>query len=114
MDEFNEEAFKNTIIEEKLKQVFDPEIPVNIYDLGLIYNVVIEKTHNYIFVKIDMTLTSPACPVAEALLEEVKHKVQSLELVDSCRVDLVFDPPWTKEKISEDGNMELMLSGTVL
>jgi len=114
MAEFNEEEFKNQIIEEKLKQIFDPEIPVNIYDLGLIYDVVIEKTHNYIFVKIDMTLTSPACPVAESLLEGVKVKVESLDLVDSCRVDLVFDPPWTKEKISEDGNMELMLSGTVL
>jgi metal-sulfur cluster biosynthetic enzyme len=114
MDEFNEEEFKNQIIEEKLKKVFDPEIPINIYDLGLIYNVLVEKTHNYISVKIDMTLTSPACPVAEALLDQVKTTVESLEKVDSCRVALVFDPPWTKDKLSEDGNMELMLSGIVL
>ncbi|PIF04701.1 MAG: FeS assembly SUF system protein [Arcobacter sp.] len=111
---FNEEEFKNQIIEEKLKKIFDPEIPVNIYDLGLIYNVVVDKTHNYIAVTIDMTLTSPACPVAEALLDQVKSAVESLEKVDSCRVELVFDPPWTKEKISEDGNLELMLSGMVL
>jgi len=111
MAEFNKNELKEKIIQEKLKKVFDPEIPIDIYELGLIYDVNIEKTNNYISVEINMTLTSPACPVAEALLDQVKSYVEDLEEVDSCSVNLVFDPPWDKSKISEDGNMELMLSG---
>ena len=111
MAEYNEEILKNKIITEKLKKVFDPEIPIDIYELGLIYDVNIEKTNNYISVDINMTLTSPSCPVAEALLDQVKSYVESLDVVDSCTVNLVFTPPWTKEKISDEGNLELMLSG---
>ena len=111
---FNKEEIKEKIIEEKLKKVFDPEIPINIYDLGLIYKVELEEKDNYLFATIDMTLTSPACPVAESLLGQVKSYVEAIDEVDECTVELVFDPPWDKTKISEEGNMELMLSGMVL
>jgi len=111
---FNIKEIQEKIIEQKLKKVFDPEIPINIYDLGLIYKVELEEKENYLFVKIEMTLTSPACPVAESLLGQVKSYVEAIDEVDECKVDLVFDPPWSKEKISEEGNMELMLSGMVL
>jgi len=111
---FNIKEIQEKIIEQKLKKVFDPEIPINIYDLGLIYKVELEEKGNYLFVKIEMTLTSPACPVAESLLGQVKSYVEAIDEVDECIVDLVFDPPWSKEKISEEGNMELMLSGMVL
>lgn len=111
---FNIKEIKEKIIEEKLKKIFDPEIPINIYDLGLIYDVTLEEKDNYLFVTIKMTLTSPACPVAESLLGQVKSYVEAVDEVDECTVDLVFDPPWSKEKISEEGNMELMLSGMVL
>jgi len=114
MGVFNLKEIKEKIIEEKLKRVFDPEIPINIYDLGLIYKVELEEKENYLFVKIEMTLTSPACPVAESLLGQVKSYVEAVDEVDECTVDLVFDPPWDKEKISEEGNLELMLSGMVL
>ena len=108
---FNKEEIKEKIIEEKLKRVFDPEIPINIYDLGLIYKVELEEKENYLFVKIEMTLTSPACPVAESLLGQVKSYVEAVDEVDECTVDLVFDPQWDKTLISEEGNLELMLSG---
>lgn len=108
---FNKEEIKEKIIEEKLKRVFDPEIPINIYDLGLIYKVELEEKENYLFVKIEMTLTSPACPVAESLLGQVKSYVEAIDEVDECTVDLVFDPQWDKTLISEEGNLELMLSG---
>jgi FeS assembly SUF system protein len=111
---FNIEEIKEKIIEEKLKKVFDPEIPINIYDLGLIYKVELKEKDNYLFATIEMTLTSPACPVAESLLGQVKSYVEAVDEVDECTVDLVFDPPWSKEKISEEGNLELMLSGMVL
>ena len=111
---FNIKEIKEKIIEEKLKKVFDPEIPINIYDLGLIYNIELKEKDNYLFATIDMTLTSPACPVAESLLGQVKSYVEAVDEVDECTVDLVFDPPWSKEKISEEGNLELMLSGMVL
>lgn len=111
---FKIDEIKEKIIEEKLKKVFDPEIPINIYDLGLIYNVELKEKDNYLFATIEMTLTSPACPVAESLLGQVKSYVEAVDEVDECTVDLVFDPPWSKEKISEEGNLELMLSGMVL
>ena len=111
---FNLEKIKEKIIEEKLKKVFDPEIPINIYDLGLIYKIELEEKDNYLFVTVEMTLTSPACPVAESLLGQVKSYVEAIDEVDECTVNLVFDPPWDKSKISEEGNMELMLSGMVI
>ena len=86
-----------------IKTIYDPEIPVNIYELGLIYDVsIIEKD-----VRISMTLTSPNCPVAESLPNEVKEKVLMLDEVDTCLVLITFDPPWTTENMSEECKLEL-------
>ncbi len=89
-----------------LKTVYDPEIPVNIYDLGLVYEIdVLEEGK----VKIVMTLTSPNCPVAESLPEEVYEKVMAIEGVDDVELHLTFDPPWTKDMLSEEAMLELGL-----
>jgi FeS assembly SUF system protein len=86
-----------------IKTIYDPEIPVNIYELGLIYDVsIIEKD-----VRISMTLTSPNCPVAESLPNEVKEKVLTLDEVDTCLVLITFDPPWTTENMSDECKLEL-------
>ena len=87
-----------------LKTIYDPEIPVDIYELGLIYEVKISKEND---VAIDMTLTSPNCPVAETLPREVEDKVKSVEGVNSCIVNIVFDPSWDKDMMSEEANLEL-------
>jgi len=108
---FDLEKIKEKIIETKLKKVFDPEIPINIYDLGLIYKVDLEEKDNYLFATVEMTLTSPSCPVADSLLGQVKSYVEAIDEVDECTVELVFEPVWDKTKISEEGNLELMLSG---
>lgn len=86
-----------------LKSIYDPEIPVDIYELGLIYEVQIEGDAVYI----DMTLTSPNCPVAETLPKEVEEKVCSIEGVNSAKVNIVFDPPWDKDMMSEEAKLEL-------
>lgn len=83
---------------------FDPEIPVNIYELGLIYNVEMSTEGR---VKVDMTLTSPACPVAGTLPGDVQRKLQSLEGVSSAKVDVVWDPPWDKNRMSEAAKLQL-------
>jgi len=87
-----------------LKTCFDPEIPVNIYDLGLIYEVKVNDG-NDIFVK--MTLTSPACPVAETLPPDVENKIRELPDVNSAKVEITFDPPWDKDMMSEEAKLEL-------
>jgi len=87
-----------------LKTIYDPEIPVDIYELGLIYEVKIDKENN---VAIDMTLTSPNCPVAESLPKEVEDKVASVEGVLSAKVNIVFDPSWDKDMMSEEAKLEL-------
>jgi FeS assembly SUF system protein len=87
-----------------LKTCFDPEIPVNIYDLGLIYEVKVNEG-NDVFVK--MTLTSPACPVAETLPPDVENKIKELPDVNSAKVEITFDPPWDKEMMSEEARLEL-------
>ena len=87
-----------------LKTIYDPEIPVDIYELGLIYEVKISKEND---VAIDMTLTSPNCPVAETLPREVEDKVKSVEGVNSCIVNIVFDPSWDKDMMSEEAKLEL-------
>lgn len=97
------EAVKAAIIE-TLKTVYDPEIPVNIYELGLIYDVVVEPDGD---VQIDMTLTAPACPVAGMLVKEVADKSGDVPGVATSHVKLVWDPPWTKERMSEDALLEL-------
>ena len=87
-----------------LKTIFDPEIPVDIFELGLIYEVRIENEGD---VFIDMTLTSPNCPVAETMPKEVEDKVAAVEGVKSAKVNIVFDPPWDKDMMSEEAKLEL-------
>lgn len=87
-----------------LKNVFDPEIPVNIYDLGLIYEIDVDDDRK---VKITMTLTAPNCPMADELIEEVNDKVGKVEGVIEVFVNLTFDPPWGKERMSEEAMLEL-------
>ena len=96
---------KNKIIAE-VKKIYDPEIPVNIYELGLIYNISVDENNN---VKIDMTLTSPNCPVAESLPKEVKDSIMNVEGVKDITLDLVWDPPWDKSMMSEAAKLELNL-----
>lgn len=87
-----------------LKTIYDPEIPVDIYELGLIYDVFVNEDYD---VKILMTLTTPNCPVAETLPLEVEEKVKSLNEVKSAEVEITFDPPWTQELMSEEAKLEL-------
>lgn len=87
-----------------LKTIFDPEIPVDIYELGLIYDVFVNEDYD---VKILMTLTTPNCPVAETLPLEVEEKVKSLNDVKSAEVEITFDPPWSQELMSEEAKLEL-------
>lgn len=97
------EALEGTIID-VLKSIYDPEIPVDVYELGLIYEVKINKDQT---VEIEMTLTSPNCPVAESMPKEVEDKVASIEGIKSAKVNIVFDPPWDKEMMSEEAKLEL-------
>jgi len=87
-----------------MKTVYDPEIPVDVYELGLIYDIAISDDNE---VKISMTLTSPSCPVAESLPAEVEAKVESLEQVKKAIVEITFDPPWDKDMMSEEAQLEL-------
>ena len=87
-----------------LKTIYDPEIPVDIYGLGLIYDVFVNEDND---VKILMTLTTPNCPVAETLPQEVKEKVRSLDDVNEVELELTFDPPWTRDLMSEEAKLEL-------
>lgn len=86
-----------------IKTVYDPEIPVNIYDLGLIYKIYIEETT----CTIDMTLTAPSCPAADFLVEDVKMKVSSVEGIKEVVVNIVFEPEWNKDMMSEEAKLEL-------
>ena len=99
---------ENTTIEEKivkmLRTVYDPEIPVNVYDLGLIYNVEVDDEKN---VKIEMTLTAPNCPAADFIVEDVRMKIESIEDVKSVDIQLVFEPEWDKDMMSEEVKLEL-------
>ena len=87
-----------------LKTIYDPEIPVDIYELGLIYDVFVNEDQD---VKILMTLTSPNCPVAESLPEEIKQKVADIETVNDVEIELTFEPTWTQEMMSEEAKLEL-------
>ena len=87
-----------------LKTVYDPEIPVNIYDLGLIYKVDIDEERN---VRIDMTLTAPNCPAADFILEDVRQKIESIDGVESVEVNLVFEPEWDRDMMTEEAKLEL-------
>jgi len=87
-----------------LKSIYDPEIPVNIYDLGLIYNINLDDNH---IAHITMTLTAPNCPMAEELIEEVKYKVAGTRGVKECDLKLTFNPPWDKSLLSDEAKLEL-------
>ena len=87
-----------------LKNIFDPEIPVNIYDLGLIYNINVDDDY---VAHITMTLTAPNCPMAEELIEEVKYKVAGIRGIKTCDLKLTFNPPWDKSMLSEEAKLEL-------
>ena len=99
---------EKTQIEERivdvLKTVYDPEIPVNIYDLGLIYKIDVKDDGN---VDIDMTFTAPTCPAADVILEDVRQKVDSLQGVNTATVNLVFEPAWDQSMLSEEARIEL-------
>ena len=96
---------KNKVIEE-IKKIFDPEIPVNIYELGLIYKIEIDEKNK---VNVDMTLTSPNCPVAESLPKQVKDIIMNVKGVSDVNLNLVWEPPWSKDKMSEAAKLELNL-----
>ena len=96
---------KDKVIVE-IKKIYDPEIPVNIYELGLIYDINVDKDNN---VKIDVTLTSPNCPVAESLPNEVKNSVKEIKEVKNVDLNLVWDPPWDKSMMTESAKLELNL-----
>ncbi|WP_422089570.1 DUF59 domain-containing protein [Tenacibaculum ovolyticum] len=87
-----------------LKTIYDPEIPVDIYELGLIYDVFVSEEKD---AKILMTLTSPNCPVAESLPVDIEEKVKSLEEINACEVEITFDPTWTQDMMSEEAKLEL-------
>ena len=96
---------KDKVISE-IKKIYDPEIPVNIYELGLIYDINVDEKNN---VKINMTLTTPNCPVAESLPNEVKENIKKVEGVSDVNLNLVWEPPWDKDKMSEAAKLELNL-----
>ena len=96
---------KDQIITE-IKKIYDPEIPVNIYELGLIYDIKVENKNT---AKVKMTLTSPNCPVAESLPKEVKDSIMQVEGINKVDLDLVWDPPWDKDMMSEAAKLELNL-----
>lgn len=103
-----EHAENSEVLGEKivrvLKTIYDPEIPVDIYELGLIYDVMVSEDNE---IKILMTLTTPNCPVAESLPMEVEEKVKSMDEVKDCEVEITFDPPWSQELMSEEAKLEL-------
>jgi FeS assembly SUF system protein len=99
----DKKQLENTIIE-VIKTVYDPEIPVDVFEMGLIYEIKIDEAAN---VQIIMTLTSPSCPVAESLPQEVKDKVAGISGVESAEIELTFEPPWEKDMMSEEALLEL-------
>ena len=108
-----QEELKEAIVE-KLKLIFDPEIPVNIYDLGLIYNIKLDIIKQYTYCTITMTLTSPGCPVADTILSDVHYYALAVPEIDEVSVNLVFNPIWDFSLISDEGKEILELSGSVL
>lgn len=100
---FTEEDLKEEVIE-MLKTIFDPEIPVNIYELGLIYDIDVSASGNVV---IKMTLTAPGCPVAQTFPGDVENKISSIDGVNKVHVELVWDPPWTRDQMSEAAQLQL-------
>ena len=103
MTEVNKQTIEEKIIE-VLKNCYDPEIPVNIFELGLIYEIAIDDNSN---VEVKMTLTSPACPVAGSLPGEVEYKIRNIPEVNDVRIQLVWNPPWDKDMMSDVAKLEL-------
>lgn len=103
MEELDVQQLGENIVK-VLKTIYDPEIPVDIYELGLIYDVFVNETND---VKILMTLTSPNCPVAETLPMEIEEKVKAMDQVNGVEIELTFDPTWTKDLMSEEAKLEL-------
>jgi FeS assembly SUF system protein len=103
MEMMNEPSLRDSI-EDALRTIFDPEIPVNIYELGLIYKIQLLEDNN---VHIYMTLTAPACPAAGEILGEVEAKVKAVKGVNEVEVRLTFDPPWDREMMSDEAKLEL-------
>lgn len=103
MEEINGQELGEKVIK-VIKTIYDPEIPVDIYELGLIYDVMVSSDAE---VKVLMTLTSPNCPVAESLPQEVEDKIKSLKEIKDAEVEITFDPPWNKDLMSEEAKLEL-------
>lgn len=99
---------ERTLIEERIvdviKTVYDPEIPVNIYDLGMIYKIDVKDDY---IVDVDMTFTAPSCPAADFILDDVRTKIESLDKVKGCNINLVFEPAWDQSMMSEEARVEL-------
>ncbi|MCK9270779.1 MAG: SUF system Fe-S cluster assembly protein [Bacteroidales bacterium] len=104
MDSNNSQSLREAVIEE-IQSVYDPEIPVNIFELGLVYEVKVEDDKVHVL----MTLTSPNCPVAESLPMEVKQKIEALHGVSEAEVEITFDPPWDEDMMSDEARLELGL-----
>ena len=105
MDEETRTKVEEDVVK-MLKTVYDPQIPVDIYNLGLVYDI--EVNDNY-EVNIDMTLTAPGCPVADYILEDIREKIESIEKVKAANINLVFEPAWDKEMMSDEAKLELGL-----
>ena len=101
----NKETIKDAVIN-CLRNIYDPEIPVNVYDLGLIYKI--DVTDDYV-VNIDMTLTAPNCPAADFIMEDIHQKVSSIEGVKEVNIELVYEPEWTKDMMTEEAKLDLGL-----
>ena len=97
---------KKELIIEEIRKIYDPELPVNIYELGLIYDIIVENEKS---AKIKMTLTTPNCPVADSLPKQVKEYIMNVKGVSDVKLNLVWDPPWDKSKMSEAAKLELNL-----
>ena len=110
---FDLKEIENKVIEH-LKKVYDPEIPANVFDLGLIYNIEFIQKENYLYCMITMTLTSPTCPVADSLLEQVKYVTLAVDEIDEAMVRLVFSPPWDPSMMSEDAREIMGASGAAM
>lgn len=106
MSEAVENKKLSDIVIDVIKTVYDPEIPVDIFELGLIYDIRVNEEN---FVDVDMTLTSPSCPVAESLPAEVEQKIKGIQGVQGAQINLVWDPPWDQTMMSEEAQLELGL-----
>ena len=109
----NENILKEKVIE-NLKNVYDPEIPANVYDFGLIYEINFEKKENNLHCTVMMTLTSPACPVAQTLVEMVKYATLAVDTIDEVKVHITFRPAWDKSMMTDDAREIMELSGSVI